>query len=98
MTTIRRGFYVGSVGQVCAPHKAGVVPGHPPFFAAGCPKCEEKLAAGKVTGDEPHPRDVVMKYSRQRRRGWSLSTSTEGIVKRDGVAAGRAHRKMVVAL
>jgi hypothetical protein len=32
-----------------------VRPDHPPFFQAGCPRCEAKLAAGLVRGDEGIP-------------------------------------------
>jgi hypothetical protein len=46
----------GPDGKLCSTHVHGVAPGMPPFFNPGCPKCEEKKAAGKVRGDEgPSP-------------------------------------------
>ena len=36
----------------CWPHENGVEPGTPPFFYPDCVACEEKKAAGKVTGNE----------------------------------------------
>lgn len=41
--------------KLCTPHRRGVSPGHPPFFAPDCTRCQEKLAAGQVTGKEPPP-------------------------------------------
>lgn len=38
--------------KLCAPHDRGVRPEYPPFFYEGCPACEAKKAAGKVTGEE----------------------------------------------
>lgn len=96
MNTIRRGYYLGSKGTVCYFHKVGVPPHLPPFFAADCPRCQEKLTAGKVTGLEPHPSAVGSAHARTQRKGWSLTTSVQGIAKREGVAAARAHRKIGV--
>jgi len=44
-------------GNLCTPHVKGVNPGTPPFFYEWCGKCQEKLAAGKVRGDEGPVRD-----------------------------------------
>lgn len=48
----------------CSPHTAGVPPDLGPFFQADCSVCQAKLAAGKVTGLEPRPKNT----SRQRIR------------------------------
>lgn len=42
-------------GGRCSPHINGVPPEMKPFFVADCRVCQEKLAAGKVTGLEPLP-------------------------------------------
>lgn len=42
----------GKPGSLCWRHIRGVEPGTPPFFEAGCVRCEANKAAGKVTGNE----------------------------------------------
>ena len=47
--------------QRCSPHTQGVPPDMGPFFDPGCYVCLEKKAAGKVTGNEPHPATTRVK-------------------------------------
>ena len=98
MNVIKRGYYLGQKGKICSPHAAGVPLGMPPFYDPECPKCRQKLADGKLTGTEPHPSTVSMPYARRLRRGWALGLSTQGIAKREGAAAARAHRKIGAAV
>lgn len=44
-------------GRFCSAHYLGVTPaqGKVPFYLAGCPSCEVKREAGKVTGLEQPP-------------------------------------------
>jgi hypothetical protein len=44
--------------KTCVPHERGVSPGMRPFYVPGCPRCEQKRAAGIVTGDEGPPPDM----------------------------------------
>lgn len=39
--------------KLCSPHRKGVVPGNGPFYSAGCPVCERKLAQGLVVATDP---------------------------------------------
>ena len=51
--------------QFCSPHTFGVPVNAAPFFYPGCPRCEEKKAAGKVRGDEgPVSRKVGWRFRR----------------------------------
>jgi hypothetical protein len=48
----------------CGPCTKGIVPGDKLYFDPECPGCQEKLAAGKRTGLEPHPRTRRQKFAR----------------------------------
>lgn len=72
----------------CPPHKTGVGPGRPPFFDPACHACQQKLAAGAVTGNEPLPK---ANYRAQVRRGLN-ALAHETIANRLGAAGVRAHR------
>ncbi len=50
----------------CDPHWRGVSPEMPPFFDPDCIVCQEKLVAGKVTGDEPMPGVAGKRMARSR--------------------------------
>ena len=42
-----------SAHTLCYRHSTGVPFGAKPWFTPWCTKCQEKLRAGKVTGNEP---------------------------------------------
>ena len=97
MNLIRRGYHKGQRGVPCYFHKVGVPPGlTTPFYDEQCPRCRQKLAEGKTTADAPSPGQLAMQHHKHLRRGWALAVATEGIAKREGTAAARAHRKLAV--
>lgn len=54
---------------LCDWHNKGVPPGNrSPFYLAGCPRCEEKLAAGLVKATDPSPKFLYLAHIRARRR------------------------------
>jgi hypothetical protein len=73
------------IGHYCSPHRSGVQPWMPPFYAPGCVTCEQKLAAGKITGQEPPPPNTRGRAAQKQWRIWMESH----------VAQIRAYRRSV---
>ena len=50
---------------VCKQCQVGWAPPDVKTFNPSCPKCQEKLKAGKRTGKEPHPNELRLAYRPQ---------------------------------
>lgn len=53
-------------------YQSGVTPDMAPFFVPGCVTCEAKVAAGKLTGNEPPPPEKGH-IAKTRMRSWALA-------------------------
>lgn len=80
----------GHGSKLCAPHQHGVEPGHAPFFSKDCRRCQEKLAAGLVTGNEPPPTKVNTGWRKRPPRGDAAKFLAQSKRDQAGRAAQRA--------
>lgn len=77
--------------DMCRPCKSGLAPNQPKTFDPGCSRCQEKLAAGLRTGNEPPPSTLALTQRRRLRVDlFEAAVKRAQAASRAKVASGRA--------